>query len=145
MLYDINELANYILDIIAFYYLFMYNNLSNLCFLDQVERGRAKGLGGKIEEGEGGKLGRVEEIEEEAFEGPGIGEEEGEGVGVNLGGESVEKSLKRDYLRKGEGTAVEEEGIKKGTFVEGIEEGTKGGIEVETKRRLGATIARLTP
>ncbi|CAI2178707.1 523_t:CDS:2, partial [Funneliformis geosporum] len=74
---------------------------SYYCERDEtVERGRAKGLGGKIEEGEGGKLGRVEEIEEEAFEGPGIGEEEGEGVGVNLGGESVEKSLKRDYLRK---------------------------------------------
>ena len=36
MLYDVNELADYILDIMAFYYLFIFNNLSNLCFPDQV-------------------------------------------------------------------------------------------------------------
>ena len=36
MLYDVNELADYISDIMAFYYPFMFNNLSNLCFPDQV-------------------------------------------------------------------------------------------------------------
>ncbi|CAI2177646.1 14591_t:CDS:2 [Funneliformis geosporum] len=55
--------------------------------LGRAERGRAKGLGGKNEGGEGGKLG--EEIERGTFEGPGIGEEEGEGVGLNLGGEKL--------------------------------------------------------
>ena len=36
MLYNINNLADYLSDIMAFYYLSMYNNLSNLCFPDQV-------------------------------------------------------------------------------------------------------------
>ncbi|CAI2175986.1 8906_t:CDS:2, partial [Funneliformis geosporum] len=45
--------------------------------LGRAERGRAKGLGGKNEGGEGGKLG--EEIERGTFEGPGIGEEEERG------------------------------------------------------------------
>lgn len=36
MLYDINNLADYLSDIMAFYYPSMYNNLSNLCFPDQV-------------------------------------------------------------------------------------------------------------
>ena len=36
MLYDVNELADYISDIMAFYYPSMFNNLSNLCFPDQV-------------------------------------------------------------------------------------------------------------
>ena len=36
MLYDINNLADYLSDIMAFYYLSIYNNLSNLCFPDQV-------------------------------------------------------------------------------------------------------------
>ncbi|CAI2199894.1 19406_t:CDS:2, partial [Funneliformis geosporum] len=35
MLYDGNELADYISDIIAFYYPSIFNNLSNLCFSDQ--------------------------------------------------------------------------------------------------------------
>ncbi|CAI2183721.1 12038_t:CDS:2 [Funneliformis geosporum] len=53
----------------------------------RAEKGRAKGLKGKNEGEEEGKLGRVEEIEEEwkggvkirggTFEGPGIGEEIG--------------------------------------------------------------------
>ena len=36
MLYDVNEMADYISDIMAFYYPSMFNNLSNLCFPDQV-------------------------------------------------------------------------------------------------------------
>ena len=36
MLYDVNELADCISDIMAFYYSSMFNNLSNLCFSDQV-------------------------------------------------------------------------------------------------------------
>ena len=36
MLYDVNELADYISDIMAFYYPFMFNNLSNLCFSNHV-------------------------------------------------------------------------------------------------------------
>jgi hypothetical protein len=36
MLYDINKLADYISDIMEFYYPSMFNNLSNLCFPDQV-------------------------------------------------------------------------------------------------------------
>ena len=36
MLYDINNLADYLSDLMAFYYPSMYNNLSNLCFPDQV-------------------------------------------------------------------------------------------------------------
>ena len=36
MLYDINNLADYLSDLMAFYYPSMYNNLSNLCFSDQV-------------------------------------------------------------------------------------------------------------
>ncbi|CAI2176391.1 618_t:CDS:2 [Funneliformis geosporum] len=90
----------------------------------------------------------VEEVEEEV----------GEIEGVEKG--SLRKKKKRRKGRKEEnwegwkklrrrkeeeeGTAVEEGGMKEGTAVERIEEGTKGGIEVETKRRLGATIARFT-
>jgi len=36
MLDDINELANYITEIMKFYYSTMFKNLNDLCFLPQV-------------------------------------------------------------------------------------------------------------
>jgi hypothetical protein len=36
MLYDINELADYIAEIMEFYYPTMFKNLNNLCFPPQV-------------------------------------------------------------------------------------------------------------
>ncbi len=36
MLYDINKLADYIAEIMKFYYPTMFKNLNDLCFLPQV-------------------------------------------------------------------------------------------------------------